>query len=41
MCTVECCRDDFPPGTQWLLAEHKHCVQELQKLKTMIDDLHR
>ena len=25
----------------WLLNEHKLCVQELQKLKTMIDDLHR
>ena len=28
-------------GTVWLLNEHKLCVQELQKLKTMIDDLHR
>ena len=25
----------------WLLKEHKLCVQELQKLKTMIEDLHR
>merc|ERR1712029_1053443 len=39
--TKPCSRDDFPPGTVWLLNEHKLCVQELQKLKTMIDDLHR
>ena len=31
----------FLKGTVWLLNEHKLCVQELQKLKTMIDDLHR
>merc|ERR1712112_278435 len=29
------------PGTVWLLKEHKLCVQELQKLKAMIEDLHR
>merc|ERR1712029_798014 len=39
--TKPCSRDDFPTGTVWLLNEHKLCVQELQKLKTMIDDLHR
>jgi len=39
--TKPCSRNDFPPGTVWLLNEHKLCVQELQKLKTMIDDLHR
>ena len=39
--TKPCSRDDFPPGTVWLLNEHKLCVQELQKLKTMIEDLHR
>merc|ERR1712126_446128 len=39
--TKPCSRDDFPPGTVWLLNEHKLCVQELQKLKSMIDDLHR
>jgi len=39
--TKPCSRDDFPPGTVWLLNEHKLCVQELQKLKAMIEDLHR
>ena len=39
--TKPCHRGDFPPGTMWLLKEHKLCVQELQKLKTMIDDLRR
>merc|ERR1719392_268194 len=39
--TKPCHRGDFPPGTIWLLKEHKLCVQELQKLKTMIEDLHR
>merc|ERR1719192_1960038 len=39
--TKPCHRSDFPPGTMWLLKEHKLCVQELQKLKTMIEDLHR
>merc|ERR1711974_464984 len=39
--TKPCSRADFPPGTIWLLKEHKLCVQELQKLKTMIEDLHR
>merc|ERR1712126_179556 len=39
--TKPCSRDDFPPGTVWLLNEHKLCVAELQKLKSMIDDLHR
>ena len=33
--------DLFSLGTVWLLNEHKLCVQELQKLKSMIDDLHR
>merc|ERR1739844_779209 len=39
--TKPCSRDDFPPGTVWLLNQHKLCVQELQKLKAMIEDLHR
>merc|ERR1719290_738991 len=39
--TKPCSREDFPPGTVWLISEHKLCVEELQKLKTMIDDLHR
>merc|ERR1711942_372231 len=39
--TKPCSREDFPPGTVWLLKEHKLCVLELQKLKTMIEDLHR
>ena len=39
--TKPCHRGDFPPGTIWLLKEHKLCVLELQKLKTMIEDLHR
>ena len=32
---------DHWPGTIWLLKEHKLCVEELQKLKSMIEDLHR
>jgi len=36
-----CTREDFPPGTVWLLKQHKQCVLELQKLKSMIEDLHR
>merc|ERR1719430_1099155 len=39
--TQPCSRDDLPPGTMWLIREHKLCVLELQKLKTMIEDLHR
>merc|ERR1711970_273605 len=39
--TKPCAREDLPPGTMWLIHEHKLCVQELQKLKTMIEDLHR
>jgi len=39
--TKPCSREDFPPGTVWLLKEHKLCVMELQKLKSMIEDLHR
>lgn len=39
--TKPCSRDDFPPGTVWLLQQHKNCVLELQKLKAMIEDLHR
>merc|ERR1719290_495477 len=39
--TKPCSRDDLPPGTMWLLNQHKLCVQELQKLKAMIEDLHR
>merc|ERR1719376_1699944 len=39
--TKPCSRADFPPGTIWLLKEHKLCVEELQKLKSMIEDLHR
>merc|ERR1719244_1301554 len=39
--TKPCSREDFPPGTLWLLKEHKLCVMELQKLKSMIEDLHR
>lgn len=39
--TKPCSREDFPPGTVWLLQQHKNCVLELQKLKAMIEDLHR
>jgi len=39
--TKPCSRDDLPPGTNWLVKEHKLCVMELQKLKSMIEDLHR
>jgi predicted nucleic acid-binding Zn-ribbon protein len=39
--TRHCTRDDLPPGTMWLIEQHKICIQELQKLKSMIEDLHR
>ena len=39
--SFSCLKEFFCPGTIWLLKEHKLCVEELQKLKSMIEDLHR
>lgn len=39
--TKNCDASDFPPGTQWLIKEHKKCVSELDHLKGLITDLHR
>jgi len=39
--TKSCDVGDFPPGTQWLVKEHKKCVSELDHLKGLITDLHR
>jgi len=39
--TKPCSRNELPPGTMWLINEHKLCVMELEKLKNMIEDLHR
>jgi len=39
--TKPCSRNELPPGTLWLINEHKLCVLELQKLKSMVEDLHR
>lgn len=39
--TKTCDVGDFPPGTQWLIKEHKKCVSELDHLKGLITDLHR
>jgi len=39
--TKSCDASDFPPGTQWLIKEHKKCVSELDHLKGLITDLHR
>jgi predicted nucleic acid-binding Zn-ribbon protein len=39
--TRSCDVGDFPPGTQWLIKEHKKCVSELDHLKGLITDLHR
>jgi len=39
--TKSCDVADFPPGTQWLIKEHKKCVSELDHLKGLITDLHR
>lgn len=39
--TKSCDVGDFPPGTQWLIREHKKCVSELDHLKGLITDLHR
>ena len=39
--TKQCGPDHFPPGTRWLINEHKKCVSQLEHLKNMISDLHR
>ena len=39
--TKQCGPDHFPPGTRWLIAEHKKCVTQLEHLKNVIGDLHR
>lgn len=39
--TKGCDVGNFPPGTRWLINEHKKCVSELDHLKGLITDLHR
>lgn len=37
--TKHCSAEELPPGTKWLIAEHRKCIAELKKLKYMIADL--
>jgi len=39
--TEDCSQSDFPPGTQWLIKEHKKCISELEHLKSLLSELHR
>jgi len=39
--TEDCSMSDFPPGTQWLIKEHKKCISELEHLKSLLTELHR
>merc|ERR1719184_41419 len=39
--TEDCSVRDFPPGTQWLIKEHKKCISELEHLKSLLSELHR
>merc|ERR1711936_227653 len=39
--TEDCSMSDFPPGTQWLIKEHKKCISELEHLKSLLSELHR
>jgi len=38
--TKRCSSEDFPPGTQWLISEHKKCLDELEHLKGLLNDVH-
>lgn len=37
--TKHCTADELPPGTKWLIAEHRKCIAELKRLKIMIADM--
>lgn len=37
--TKHCTADELPPGTKWLIAEHRKCIAEMKKLKIMIADM--
>jgi len=39
--TKHCTPHDFPFGTHWLIQEHRKCIAELNRLKSMISDLHK
>ena len=39
--TKHCTPHDFPFGTHWLIQEHRKCIAELNRLKSMIADLHK
>ena len=30
--TKHCTADELPPGTKWLIAEHRKCIAELKRL---------
>jgi predicted nucleic acid-binding Zn-ribbon protein len=37
--TKHCTADELPPGTKWLIAEHRKCIAELKRLKIIIADM--
>ncbi len=37
--TRHCTPEELPPGTRWLVAEHRKCIAELKRLRGMIADL--
>jgi len=39
--TRHCTPHDFPYGTHWLIQEHRKCISELNRLKSMIADLYK
>ena len=36
--TKHCTADELPPGTKWLIAEHRKCIAELKRLDRAIRD---
>ena len=34
--TKHCTADELPPGTKWLIAEHRKCIAELKRLDRAI-----
>lgn len=39
--TQQCSSDHFPPGTRWLVKEHKKCLSEMEHLKSLLAELNR
>merc|ERR1711915_680697 len=39
--TKHCTPHEFPYGTHWLIQEHRKCIAELNRLKSMISDLYK